>query len=206
MLLTLEEAAARLNKTVRQIRYLIDQQRIDARKTAGRWFVDLDSVQRSGAPIIDSAPPAAPPPPPPGRAMKERKAQGLRAAVEKALDLPPPAASRYSLRQLRAFQVGLPLYQRARAQLGADHEASVALLRALQHLARGCHRFNRADKVGAYAAARDEASLAVCALLVSGDPALDPLATALEQDLLPAVGGLLRRMEPRRPAGPPGAL
>ena len=40
MQLTLEQAATRLGKSLRQVRYMIKSQRLPAQKVGGRWMVD----------------------------------------------------------------------------------------------------------------------------------------------------------------------
>jgi len=95
MELTLEQAAVSLGKTRRQVRYLIQQGRLPARKTGGRWYVESAALQQD---------PAA------AHRAQGRDAQ-LQSAIEEALR---PAATRrsYSLQDLKAFQVLLPLYGR----------------------------------------------------------------------------------------------
>ena len=66
------------------------------------------------------------------------------------------------------------------------------------HLARGCHRFDRRAKADAYQAARDAASVAVCELLMDDREGLDAQVHTLEQEFMPAVAGLLRRLD-RKP-------
>ena len=44
MNLTLSQAAERMGKTRRQIRYLIQQGRLEARKDGGRWVVDSEHL------------------------------------------------------------------------------------------------------------------------------------------------------------------
>lgn len=184
MHLSLTQAAARMGKSVRQIRYMIAQDRLSARKVGGRWVIDDSEL-----PLTEGQQQAS-----------ERKQRQLRAAVDKALELPERLA-RYSVRDLKAFQIALPLYHSCRTDLGAEHAASHALRQVIEQLSCGCHRFERADKATAYRRARDAASQAVCELLIA-DPAHAELAerilTTIEQDLMAALAGLLRRLEPRR--------
>lgn len=184
MELTLEEAATRLGKSPRQVRYMIRHKRISARKAAGRWLVDVDALPRS-----------------PGQMeAARRKEAALRAAVDEALSLPEPrSGARYSLRNLKAFQIGLPLYERATAELGAEHVAALQLRAALGQLARGCHRFEPQHKAEAYRAAREHASVAVCELLLCRGERPDALAATVEVELLTAIAGLLRRADRGRP-------
>lgn len=45
MRLTLAEAAQRLGKTDRQVRYMVEQGTLKAAKKGGRWLVQSDSTQ-----------------------------------------------------------------------------------------------------------------------------------------------------------------
>jgi hypothetical protein len=83
---------------------------------------------------------------------------------------------------------------------GADHAATRHLHECLGQLALGCHRYARAEKARAYQAARDAASLAALELILAGDAALDNHRGVLEQELMPAIAGLLRRAERKREA------
>ena len=69
-----------------------------------------------------------------------------------------------------------------------------------EQLTRGCHRYERSDKAEAYRAARDQASLAVCELVLTESAAAAQLIHALEQDLMAALAGLMRRVDRRRRA------
>lgn len=183
MLLSLQEAAARLGKSTRQVRYLIKQGKLPAVKQGGRWVIDTEHLELSDG----------------QRKAVERKERQLRAAVDKGLgieegDRPP----RYSVRDLKAFQITQPLHAKALELLGAEHEACRALRGVLEELTRGCHRFDYEDKAVAYRAARDHASAAVCELILGGRPETEELITAIEQDLMAALGGLLRRLSRKR--------
>ena len=184
MKLTLEQAAVRLGKSERQIRYLIQSGKLVAEKVGGRWLIDSEQL-----PLSDGQ-----------RLAVERKERQLRAAVEDGLGLAqsddrPP---RYSVRDLKAFQLALPLQQKASTLLGADHPATVALRHVLEELTRGCHRFDYADKAEAYRQARDAASTAIVELLLCRGTEADELATQLEQELMAALAGLLRRVDNKR--------
>ncbi len=189
MELSLEDAATMLGKSVRQIRYLVKLGRMQARKVGGRWMVQVTPGVASGAAGPEE-------PPSPKRQTVQRKREALRAAVEDALEL-PPSNRRYSLRDLKAFQLGLPLYQQSLAALGPEHGASRALKQMLELLSRGCHRFDTTDKAEAYRAARDAASQAVCELLLSPTTGSEVLVDGIEQELMAALAGLLRRLAPR---------
>ncbi len=183
MNLTLDEAAARLGKSPRQVRYMINAGRLEAAKFGGRWMIDSDHLDLSEA----------------QQQAVERKERRLRAAVEEGLGLPEKGKRRYSVRDLKAVQIALPLHRQAAEVLGADHPATGALRLALEHLARGCHRFDRSEKAAAYRDARDAASAAVCELLLSEGETAETLVTAIEQELMAALAGLLRRLDRRRP-------
>ena len=184
MKLTLEQAAARLGKSERQIRYLVQNGRLAAEKVGGRWLIESDDLALSDG----------------QRQAVERKERQLRAAVEEGLALPEASerSPRYSVRDLKAFQLALPLQRQAAACLGAEHPATLALRRVLEELARGCHRFEHAEKADAYRQARDAASGAVVELLLCTRPETDALAVQIEQELMAALAGLLRRVDHRR--------
>ena len=183
MKLTLEEAAARLGKSMRQIRYLIDNNRLPAEKSSGRWVIDDANL-----PLSEGQQQAV-----------ERKERQLRAAVEEGLGLSDAGErkARYSVRDLKAFQIALPVQRQAVERLGADHPATAALRQVLECLARGCHRFEHGAKAEAYRQARDAASLAVCELVMCGSPESNELVVSIEQELMAALAGLLRRLDAR---------
>ncbi len=95
MELTLKEAAQRLGRSVRQIRYLIEQGRLKAHKRGGVWFVDPATLREGEAEGHTQA--------------QARRHARLRDAVEEVLDAGQPQR-RYSLRDLKAFQIAGPLY------------------------------------------------------------------------------------------------
>jgi len=186
MQLSLEQAATCLGKSKRQIMYLINKGELPAQKTAGRWWIESDHLPLSAAQYR----------------QYEQKQRQLRTAVEEALDLDPASERprRYSVRDLKAFQIALPLYRQATAAVGADHPATHCLKRVLEQLTQGCHRYAPTDKAEAYRAARDEASLAVCELVLSESGSADPIIYAIEQELMAAMAGLMRRVDKRRRA------
>jgi hypothetical protein len=127
----------------------------------------------------------------------QRRDTQLQSAIEEAL-VPAATRRRYSLRDLKAFQVLLPLYRRLRDLTSAEHPAALHLKAALGHLAQGCHRFGRSEKTLAYRACRDAASLAVLELMLDGEDAHEAVAKALDEDFMAALAGLLRRADRRR--------
>ena len=181
MQLSLQQAAVRLGKSVRQVRYLIQTGTLSAQKSGGRWLIDAASLPFSE----------------PQKAAVARRDRALRSAVETGLGLDEAAPERYSVHDLKAFQIGLPLFRQSTERLGAEHPASAALRATLVLLAQGCHRFGYGDKAESYRAARDAASLAVCELILAGQDETVPLVRAVEQDLMAAFSGLLRRLERR---------
>ncbi len=146
MTLTITQAAAQLGKTVRQVRYMIQQGHLKARKVHGRLLIDSGDLPKSD----------------PQKAAAERKGRQLRGLVDEALAVPEELPRRYSVLDLKAFQIGLPLFRRASEEVGVEHAATTELRRMLALLAQGCHRYEGADKARAYREARDAASLAVC--------------------------------------------
>ncbi len=184
MQLTLDQTATRLGKTARQIRYLIQSERLAAKKVGGRWVIESKDL-----PLSDGQ-----------RKTLDRKERQLRHAVEEGLGLAeseqrPP---RFSVCDLKAFQIALPLYREILASLGAEHAAGVALRETLDCLSRGCHRYELRDKAEAYRSARDAASLAACELVLSDNEASEAMLQTLEQDLMAALAGLIRRTERKR--------
>jgi len=156
MMLSLSQAAERLGKTRRQIRYMIQQGRLDARKDGGRWTVDSEQLPLNEEQL----------------ASRLRQETRLRDAVDTALDT--RRKGRYRLRDLKVTAVGIPLYQQCLGLLGPDCVAVSELRLALDYLAIGYHRYSPTDKREAYRAARDAAARAAMALLLSDQ------ATALE--------------------------
>ena len=184
MKLSIAEAASSLGKSVRQVRYMIDNGRLPARKIGGRWVIDSDALPRSEG----------------QRQAKQRRHDSLRQVVDEALDRSPRrAAKRFSFRDLRVVKLLLPVYRGCQA-LGDDHPSTTAVRLALEDLCRGCHRYLRGDKAEAYRSARDHASRAACALaLLSTSPAQD-LLDQLEHEAMPALASLIRRTERARAA------
>ncbi len=85
---------------------MIQQGRLTATKKAGRWVIDSADLPQSE-----------------GQASaKERKERQMRAAVDEALDLPKQGSEskRYSVRDLKAFQLAQPLYLSAIQTLSKD--------------------------------------------------------------------------------------
>lgn len=181
---TIEQAAIALGKSVRQVRYLIKTGKLRARKIGTTWVVESGDLPRSPEQLEVAA----------------QKIERLREVVDVALDPTHSSLRRYSVRDLRATQLVLPLLQSCARELGGEHPATRSLQRVLEHLSRGCHRFRRAEKADAYREARDEASRTVCALLLAETPAAVAIVDGIEQELMAALAGLLRRCEMREHA------
>ncbi len=176
MQLSLAEAARILGKSRRQVLYLIEQGRLPAKKVGGRWEIDRADLQ------VDEQ----------VQQRSEQQKASLQAAVEDAMSGRKDKRS-YTLRDLRAVKVAVPLYQQL-VSGGAERAAAAQHLRVcLDQLGMGCHRFHRAHKASAYNDARDAASLACVELLLGGSAG--PLMDTIEQELMPALGGLVRRNE-----------
>ena len=109
-----------------------------------------------------------------------------------------PPRRRYSVRDLKAFSLGAPLHQRLCQHLDAQHPAVTHLRDMLDELAIGCHRYHPAEKAQSYRTARDAASRAVAALALEDAEHADAILQEIEQELMPALAGLLRRVERRR--------
>lgn len=183
MKLSIDQAASHLGKSARQVRYLIQTGRLDAHKEGKRWLIDSDDLSLSEH----------------QHQAMERKERQVRAAVEEGLGLDDPKGKkpRFSLRDIKAYQVGMPLRRRCAQLLGEEHRAVIALTRSLELVAIGCHRYRRAEKGAAYGEARDYASRALFALLLEGSPEADALAEEIEQQLMAPFAGLLHRLDDR---------
>lgn len=182
--LTLDQAAALLGKTARQVHYMIHQGKLPARKDGKRWVIADTDLPRSEGQTAAAA----------------RRERALEDAVDDALAATPHQRRRFSICDLRAFKVGQPIFAAACERLGADHPASRALHLTLQHLGRGCHRFAHADKAAAYRDARESASLAAVELALAATDPAERLLGDVEQELMPALIGLIRRSERRERA------
>ncbi len=157
---------------------MIEQGRLPAQKAGGRWV-----IERAGL-TADAA-------------VQQRATQReahFQAAVEEAL-APAGKNRRYAFADLKGVQLATPIYRELLAR-GAQWEPAALQMRVcLDQLAVGCHRYDRREKTAAYRAARDAASLAAMELWLQSTNADEPLVNAIEQELLAAIAGLLRRSE-----------
>ena len=121
MALTLQEAADILGKTRRQVAYMIKQGVLPATKSKGQWVIERADLS------VDE----------PRRQRVKRKNAQFKAVVEEAV---LPANTRYTLRDLKAVQLAIPIYHQL-VDLGADSGKAAAHMReCLDQLAMGCHR------------------------------------------------------------------
>ena len=184
--LTLAQASARLGKSERQLRYMVQKGELAAFRSGKRWLIRLEDLPPTPAPPGVPAAPLPPPQAPLPTARGERDAQSLAAAAEQ------PTRRRYSVTDLRAFQHARPIHADLVQRLGAEHPTTRRLRAVLDHLARGCHAYAPEQKAKQYEQARDEAASAVVDLLLLEAPHLAAHAEALEQVVLPIIGGLQR--------------
>ncbi|MCG8425434.1 MAG: helix-turn-helix domain-containing protein [Proteobacteria bacterium] len=189
MKLSLSDVATLMNKSPRQIRYLITTGRLKAHKEGKSWRFDshdlpLTSEQRET--LVDNA-------------------DAVTEAASKVADKARAAAGEpkrhYSVTDLRAYQLGEPLYRQLIDVCGPNDAATQRLRRALELLAMGCHAFHGREKRQHYAGAREAVASTITDLRLSIDA--DPtrrkqrcdLADTVEQTLLGPINALIRRAE-----------
>lgn len=130
--------------------------------------------------------------------VRQKQEQAARLAVEVLRpDGEPKGSKRPTVRELRAFREGAPLYRELISTAGADHPAAALLHEALMLLACGYHEFDSCNKAAFYARSREHISRAAMALLLDDEEARRDLIDRLEMSLLPAIGGLIHRAERR---------
>ncbi len=184
MLLTLDQAAAKLGKTRRQVQYMIRGERLRAEKVGNRWLIDEADLPYSGS----------------QQKVQARKQRKFRAAIEDALDVDPKGnqTTRYSVLDMKAFQISQEIFKQVHESLGKDEQAAASMWQCLLELSLGCHRFDQHEKIIAYGNARDHASEALCHLIFRDHDRSSTYAHRIEQDLMPAIAGLLRRLDNAR--------
>ena len=160
---------------------MIRQERLQAEKVGNRWLIN-----EANLPYSDQQ-----------QKVQVRKQRKFRAAIEDALDVAPEGkqTKRYSVLDMKAFQIIKEIFSQVQDSLGKDHQASLLLWQCSLDLSRGCHRFDRLDKFTAYGSARDHASEALCHLIFCDHDQASSYANRIEQDLMPAIAGLLRRLD-----------
>jgi hypothetical protein len=107
------------------------------------------------------------------------------------------SAKGFSVRRIRAFQAGAPLYRELLTAAGPDHPAVALLRESLMLLACGYHEFAGGNKAAFYTRAREQASRAAMSLLLEDEEGRRDLINRLESSFLPAIGGLIRQAERR---------
>lgn len=169
-----------LGKSPRQVRYMLQQNELKAHKADGRWVFKREDLPLS----------------PTQQEARTKKAEALADIVQDALaPHTKPARKRYSVRDMAAFQVGKPQLTELCELLGAQHPAARALEEALILVTQGCHRFEPRDKLDAYRQARSHAAAAVARLLLQEEARCLELGALMEEELLPALAGLVRQSE-----------
>jgi hypothetical protein len=182
MELSLPEAARLLGRSERQIRYLIRTGALRAQKHEGRWRIDRADLPLSAGQE---------------RAAQAKAERATELALEVLRPAERPAQKRYSVRELRAYREGAPLYRDLVEATAQDHPAAGLLREALMLLACGCHEFQGREKAAFYTRAREQASRAVMALLLDDPESRSILVERFEVGFLPALGGLIKHAEHR---------
>jgi excisionase family DNA binding protein len=189
--LSITEAAHLLGKSHRQVRYMIKNGSLKARKAGRQWLIDRDDLPLSEGQVRAS----------------RHKLQRARQVVEESLGSALAVADkevmarrrRYSVSQQPAFSLALPAYQKAVALLGDEHPAALAIREALCLITEGWHEFRPEQKIEPLRQARIHLCRALTELLVIDDckPEISELVETIELQVLPSLGGLLRHAEKR---------
>ena len=111
MKLSLQEAAALIGKTPRQIRYLIKTGKVSAQKKKGRWVIESTSL-----PLSEGQSKAA-----------AARGEKVREIVEEVIGPTVKAgqsAKHFSVRDLRAFQRAEPIYRELVSKYGPEEPAA----------------------------------------------------------------------------------
>lgn len=108
--LTIEKAAALMDKTPRQVRYMIQKGRLRARKEGKRWYIDRKDLPEDLADPVQ---------------RQQRRLGKMRDAVEDALGT--GEEPRYSMTSLKAFGVARTLLFDLRETYGPEHPAAGAI-------------------------------------------------------------------------------
>jgi len=103
------------------------------------------------------------------------------------------------VRGVRSFDAAVSAAHASRALLG-EHRATGRIEACALALSRGAHTFHHREKRDAYAQARVHAAEAAALLYLEGTPEAAAIGAAIEAEVLPSLGGLIRRHErTRRP-------
>lgn len=174
---TLKEAATLTGKSVRQLRYLLKQGHLKARKVGGQWVISDADLPRSEAQEY---------------ARRRRQERAMQIAEEV---LQPPQKT-YSVTDLRAFETARSLFGETTALFSESHQVPTLLRDAMLELCCGCHAYHHRQKASHFKQAREHLCHATVYLFL--DAKGESLGHRLEQDLLSAVAGLIRRVEGKR--------
>lgn len=180
MHLSLTEAAQRLGRSPRQVRYAIKQGKLKATKRAGRWIIDAADLPAASA------------------AVAQRQAQRAAAVQDAVADALAPVARKargYSVGDLRAFRSAASLRVELAAREDASSPALLALTECVRFLARGGHAWGPRAKRGAWLDARRAGSDAVAWLFMTGEDADEAFARRVEAEVLVPLGSLLGRLD-----------
>ena len=191
MIVSLTDAATLLGKTPRQVRYLIKQGRLPAKKVGGAWRIDtseLPLTESQRAALLERVEAVQ-------GAIAETLKPAAAAAQEQGRSASKPEKAPFMVTQLRPFQLGAAVY----AEIVADDPARERLRQCPSHGTRACHAFHPGDKTSRLAEARDLGADVVTWLrLHNGDQGeRSAWADRLEQDVLPAISRLLGAHERR---------
>lgn len=189
MELSVREAAALMGRSRRTVRAQVARGDLPGVKRNGRWHIRRDHL-----PLTEAQ-----------RAILQGKARSLRSAVESVLPsrLAPTAGRRHrSIVDLDAFRLGSELLREIRSNAdeqlpgGTREQAAAYLEDALLSIAEAVQQFDREVKLAALRQARSALARATATMLLAcGDPPPEPVfswVTALEADVIPAVGGFAR--------------
>ena len=184
MFLTIDQAAAKLGQSARQVRYKISNNLIKAQKLGNVWIIDENDLPEGTEKQ---------------EAVSDKRQERFEKDVDKALQATEVKNEGvYSVQSLRVFKALFEVCKKVRLHFGSEHEACVSLNQSLKQLTVGFHRFGRADKSLAYNQARDLSAQAVCILMLTDDDKALSFCRELEGPVLTAFAGLLKRNEEKR--------
>ncbi|MEZ4472096.1 MAG: hypothetical protein R3F60_15140 [bacterium] len=176
MELDLRQAAALIGRRERTLRDQLVRGAIRGRKVGGRWVVREEDLP------IDEA----------RRQTLRGRADAVRASVETAIARRQPAMT---IEDVEVFRLG----REALHRLDAGHgEIASAIREALLHMGVAHHEYDAGRKQAEWGRARIQLARAVLLrLLPAATDSTAEVADALERDVIPRLGGLLRRTAER---------